>query len=725
MVTMWVCIALPLSIGVYFINAFSSQDAAVCVNTFLESEGRGLNRYIGLQFEHVKYFIEFAMSRLSDAELANAESTQKALADIQKGHSELVTINVYDDTGTCFASSTGIIPENLNTREEKIRDIDDKYLYFITQDEETSDIVVKFIMVRKFEAPEKKSLFFEFIIKWNRFEEYLQNMYTGIFPRMFYIISPDCRRYISLNSLPAGLKSARNVVALGLHLAAKIKSLKDGISTVQIENFLFRTFKERIIMPPHMDGNELFVVIASDCNAFDVISVNLKEGIPLILMILVISWMLICASLARFYSKTRDQLEISTTIADSTPLAIVIFQTDNGKIKQINISATTLIRLVKEEIDTVNMWDIFVSEGDKNYVLNAIISNISIFNYEVLIQSFGGANFWTICSASPIEIEEQQHIVLAILDINRRKEIEKKLANNAEFLEKEVLARTADLEIKAKELEESNENLNQARAAADKANTAKSKFITNMSNELKTPINAIIAYSEILREEAIDRKDSVSADDLRKIIGSAKHQLSLIDEILDLSKIEEGKTLMYFENVDIADMIKDVEGVTMPLIANNDNSFFLEYPKDLGTMYTDATKLRQCLLNLISNAAKFTEFGRITLRVVPVVKDEVDLLEFSVADTGSGMSPKKVANLFKAVQEDGTPNTSLGLGLALTKKYAEFFGGTIRVESTEGFGSKFTLCVPRITTATSNEFLEVKNDYLPKEQIIEVVDDLS
>jgi PAS domain S-box-containing protein len=693
------------------------------MNNFLENEGRGLGRYIGLQFEDARHSIEFAISQISDADMDNAESAKKALANIQKGHDDLVTINIYDDKGAYFASSTGIIVENLNIREEKIKDIGDKYLYFITQDEETSDVVVKFILARKFTASEKKPLFFEFIIKWNRFEEYLKNIHTGIFSRMFYIISPDCRRYISLHSLPVGLKSNRNVIALGLHLAAKINSIANGISIVEIEKNIFHALKDKIIMPPNIDGNELFVVIASDSNAFDVIAVNLKEGIPLVLMILIIFWMLICASLAGFYNKTKDQLEISTTIADSTPLAIVIFQTDTGKIKQINMSAMTLIRLTKEEIDTINMWDIFLSEGDKNYVSNAIVSNISIFNYEVLIQSFGGANFWAICSASPIEIEEQQHIVLAILDINRRKEVEKKLAHNAEFLEKEIQARTADLEIKARELEESNGNLAEARVAADKANIAKSKFLTNMSNELKTPINAIIAYSEILREEALDRKDAVSADDLRKIIGSANHLLSLIDEILDLSKIEEGKTLMYFEDVNITDMIKDVEGVTMPLIANNDNSLFLEYPKDVGTMYTDATKLRQCLLNLISNAAKFTEFGRITLRVAPVVKNDIDFLEFSVADTGSGMPPKKVATLFEVTQEDGTSNA--GLGLALTKKYTEFFGGTIFVESTEGFGSKFTLCIPKTTTATSNEFLEVKNEYLPKEEIIEIIDDLS
>ncbi|MDR2268399.1 MAG: HAMP domain-containing histidine kinase, partial [Holosporaceae bacterium] len=251
------------------------------------------------------------------------------------------------------------------------------------------------------------------------------------------------------------------------------------------------------------------------------------------------------------------------------------------------------------------------------------------------------------------------------------------------------------------------------KAAADEANAAKSKFLTNMSNELKTPINAIIGYSEILKEEALDRKDTVSADDLRKIIGSAKHLLSLIDEILDLSKIEAGKTQMYFENIDIIDMIKDVEGVTMPLIADNDNSLFLEYPKDIGVMYTDSTKLRQCLLNLLSNAAKFTEFGRITLRVAPVVKEEVDFVEFSVIDTGIGIPADKIGTIFSVSQDDNSK--SAGLGLSLTKRYAEFFGGAIFVESTEGIGSKFSIRIPRISKVVSNEFIEVKNERMNEE----------
>jgi signal transduction histidine kinase len=243
-----------------------------------------------------------------------------------------------------------------------------------------------------------------------------------------------------------------------------------------------------------------------------------------------------------------------------------------------------------------------------------------------------------------------------------------------------------------------------------------------MSNELKTPVNAIIGYAEILMEEALDRKDQVSADDLRKVIGSAKHLLSLIDEILDLSTIEAGKTQLFFENFDVMGMVKDVEGVTMPLITNNDNSLFLECAKDIGSMYSDVTKIRQCLLNLLSNAAKFTQFGKVTLRVVPVVKGGVDLIEFSVVDTGVGIAPDKIDTIFESFIEEGAAHGSgstSGLGLSLTKKYAEYLGGTVSVESQPGVGSKFIMRIPRTANVESNEFIEVKNKRATEEEVIE------
>jgi signal transduction histidine kinase len=289
------------------------------------------------------------------------------------------------------------------------------------------------------------------------------------------------------------------------------------------------------------------------------------------------------------------------------------------------------------------------------------------------------------------------------------KEAEKKLANNAELLEQQIAARTADLEKKALEGQELIKQLEEAKREANSANAAKTRFLTCMSNELKTPIGAIIGYSEILKEEAEDRKDNVSADDLSKIIGSAKHLLSLVNEILDLSSIEAGKTQLFFENILLQSIIKEIEGVSMPLMMQNENQLFIEAPKDPGEMYTDQTKLRQCLLNLIGNAAKFTEFGKITLKIAPIVREGIDFVEFSVIDTGCGIDPEKLETIFDSFHNDSDTGTGTGLGLTITKKYVESLGGIISAESTPNIGSKFIIKVPRVCTVTSSDTVEVKN----------------
>ncbi|GHT92270.1 hypothetical protein FACS1894122_05880 [Alphaproteobacteria bacterium] len=709
---MWICILVPLFIAAYFINNFSKQDACECIDSFIVDEGSGISRYIGEQLAGVKQQLEFAMSKFEDSNLTDTKTAKEALSRVQKEQKNVISINTYDSKGKCFSSSADERHDDLNLQEEKIKNIGDKYLYYVGQDDNTRNIVLRFIVFRKFKDQNKEGMYFEFVVKWDQHEKYMKNMQEGVFPRMFYILSPDCRRYISLNSLPPKSKTEKTLVALGLHLASKVQSIADGLSSVSISGNAFRILKEKITTPENVAGNSLFVVIATDSLAPSAISANLNEGLSFVFMMLIICCMLMCVSMSKFYSKTKDQLEVSTAIAASTPLAIAIFCIADGKLKQINLAAMTMMRIAKDAVNTINMWDVFISEGDKHYVQSAVTSNINVLNYEVLIQSFGGGNFWTICSASPVEIEEQKCMVLAILDINSRKEAEKRLAHNAEFLEKEVQERTADMDRKTRELEESNANLAKERAAADKANTYKSQFLTSMSNELRTPINAIKGYSDILKEEALERKDSVSAEDLRKVMGSANHLMSLVDEIMNLSMIESGKTQMYFEKIDITEMVKDVEGVVMPLIAEKDNSLFLEYPKDIGTMYTDATKMRQCLLNLLGNASKFTEYGRITLRAIPLEKEGIPLIEFTITDNGLGMPSKKAAHLFEE-SEDGT--SDLGMGLSLTKKYVTFFGGDIWAESTEGMGAKFIITVPRTTTAVSSEFLYVKNEHMNEE----------
>ncbi|MDR1982571.1 MAG: HAMP domain-containing histidine kinase [Holosporaceae bacterium] len=704
------CILMPLFIGIKFIKSASEKDYKECIDTFMVSEGVGLSKYMAIQFEDtLKDLNAITLEMELSSDMDNPKFVIEQLKTILRRNRNIVCIRVYDEKGKFLASSSNNTVTDLTINEE-LEKLKDTVLYNVEQQDDNS-IAMKYTTAKLFKVKNNKDakFFFEMVVKWDQYERYMHLLQKGSFPRMFYIVSPNCRRYVSLNALPKGAASNVTVVALGMHVAGKINEVPLGLSDKRIESIDFRVFKDKIQMPSAMKGSDFFIVIATNNSAIETISDRMFSTISVIITILTIILLLVCLVISRFHTKTKEQLEIASAITDSTPLAIVIFKASDGKIMKINLSATTLLRIEKENTATVNMWNLFIEDDDKAYITNAISSNINVLNYEVLVQSFGSGSFWSICSASPIEIDDEKYIVLAILDINRRKEIEKKLANNAALLELQIAERTADLELKAKELEKSNTLLEKAKLVADEANNAKSKFLTNMSNELKTPINAIIGYSEILREEALDRKDTVSADDLYKIIGSAKHLLSLIDEILDLSKIEAGKTQLFFENIEINSLIKDIEGIIMPLVADNSNSLFLEYPKDIGIMYSDSTKIRQCLLNLLSNAAKFTELGKITLRAAPLVKGGEDFVEFSVIDTGVGIDPSKIDNIFDPFHEGSSKNSGAGLGLSITKKYTEYLGGTISVNSEVGGGSKFVIRIPRTCKTESNEYIEVKN----------------
>lgn len=240
------------------------------------------------------------------------------------------------------------------------------------------------------------------------------------------------------------------------------------------------------------------------------------------------------------------------------------------------------------------------------------------------------------------------------------------------------------------------EDLAAAKLAAEEANRAKSQFIANMSHELRTPLSAIIGYAELLEEEAEDLGEAAAhmAEDLGKIEVSARHLLSLINGVLDLSKIEAGKMEVEVEAFDVAPLVDEVCATVEGLMAKKDNAFAAELAPDLGTMQSDPVKLRQCLFNLLSNAAKFTEGGRVTLSA----SRQGEWLSFRVADTGIGMTPEQQDKLFQRFTQADVSTTrrfgGTGLGLALTKAFAEMMGGTIAVESTEGEGTSFTLTLP-------------------------------
>jgi signal transduction histidine kinase/CheY-like chemotaxis protein len=236
------------------------------------------------------------------------------------------------------------------------------------------------------------------------------------------------------------------------------------------------------------------------------------------------------------------------------------------------------------------------------------------------------------------------------------------------------------------------------RAAAEQASHAKSAFLANMSHELRTPLSAIIGYSELLLSIATEPSQQELLPDIRKIQQAGRHLLALIDDILDLSKIEAGRVQLESQLVDIQTMFDEVEATIQPLLAKNSNRLELDCPADIGTMRTDPTKLRQVLLNLLSNAAKFTDRGTVTLSAARVAEPAGDYIHFQVADTGIGISAEQLTKLFQPFTQASTATSRLyggtGLGLTLSRYLARMMGGDVTVESELGQGAIFSVVLP-------------------------------
>ncbi len=243
-----------------------------------------------------------------------------------------------------------------------------------------------------------------------------------------------------------------------------------------------------------------------------------------------------------------------------------------------------------------------------------------------------------------------------------------------------------------------------ARTAAESANAAKSQFVANMSHELRTPLNAIIGYSEIVKEDALERGDEASAKDLDRVVLAARHLLTLINDILDLSKIEAGKMELSLETVDIAALLSEVSATVGPMAGANRNKLVVTRAEDAIGLRTDPVKLRQCLLNLLSNACKFTKNGRVSLSVG---RTEAGDLWFEVSDTGIGMTPAQTKLLFNAFTQADASITrefgGTGLGLMLTRRMAQLLGGDVSVSSEAGKGSTFKLAVQDFANARAKE----------------------
>lgn len=274
-----------------------------------------------------------------------------------------------------------------------------------------------------------------------------------------------------------------------------------------------------------------------------------------------------------------------------------------------------------------------------------------------------------------------QHIGVAFSNARSFEQLQR----TNELLEMKVAERTAELVA--------------ARDEAVKANKIKSAFLANMSHELRTPLNAIIGYSELMEQQTMKEGQNDYVEDLRRISLSGRHLLSMINNVLDMAKIEAGRVDLYIEKFDVENMVNDVTSMLLPLARNNNNELYVFCDRNVGSIWADETKIRQSVLNVVNNACKFTKNGKVYVCISTEKRKLGDYISIEVSDTGIGMTDEQMARLFQEFSQ-ADPATSRqyggsGLGLAISKRFCNMMGGDITVASKFGEGSVFTILIPR------------------------------
>ena len=365
----------------------------------------------------------------------------------------------------------------------------------------------------------------------------------------------------------------------------------------------------------------------------------------------------------------------------------------------------------------MSSFAIAVSGDEKTFCVNDlladILSNNGIDQTTDLSDVFGKKNSNAMKSAL-IELDQKAGIQLSIrykdqtilFNFSRMGDVTDSpiliVGQDVSDYQNEISKTHTDMKNLEVRLEEQNQDLASARDRAMAANRAKSGFLANMSHELRTPLNAIIGYSEIMLEDIDEVSEHQTHADLSRIKNAGKHLLTLINDILDLSKIEAGKMGLNLEYFRVDGMIKEVLETIEPMATKNNTKLILEENEDIGVMLSDITKVRQILFNLISNGIKFSEHGEVTIDCQRAMVDDKEHVIIKVTDTGIGMSPEDLEKLFEEFFQVDNSNakkwSGTGLGLVISQRFSQMMGGSIAVASELGKGSTFTVTIP-INTA--------------------------
>jgi PAS domain S-box-containing protein len=321
------------------------------------------------------------------------------------------------------------------------------------------------------------------------------------------------------------------------------------------------------------------------------------------------------------------------------------------------------------------------------------------------------STFWLDVSLKPVMLRDRVVNTMIFRDISLRKESEERIRKLNDDLENRVKERTT-------ELESSNSKLEVALKQAEAASRAKDTFVANMSHELRQPLHIIIGFTEAMREDAADLKAEAMVPDLNKVLAAAKHLLELINDILDMAKIASGKMELALQTFPVEKLLGEVKTLVDPLAAKNNNKLEVIVDHQLTDMKADERRVRQILINLLSNAFKFTSLGTVSLRVSKITEQEKDWVRFSVSDTGKGMSAEQVGRLFQRFYQADSSTTrgqgGTGLGLAITQSFNELMGGQpIRVSSQENVGSEFIITLPLIVDPNAEKTVPRKPEMTP------------